>query len=291
MSVLVGIGADGRGIGGVHLAGRIADSLHTPVTICCVVPQTWSSPALPRGIDDDYARHLHELARSAIEEARAVLPSSVASTNEVRLGRSVPRELMAAAADTAAEIIVVGSSHDALLGHVSIGTVSERLMHSATTPIAMAPRSFWSAEGDRVERLVLGISPEPDCDLGPAIEQAKRFGVGIWLVTFGVRRLPALPDGGGRQADQDVLDAWLADMQRVHDRVGADAANAGVEVLGSDLVIADSWRRAVEKVHWIEGDLLVVGSGTGGPLSRVFLGSTASRIMTSSPVPVLVLPR
>lgn len=37
--------------------------------------------------------------------------------------------------------------------------------------------------------------------------------------------------------------------------------------------------------------LLVVGSGSAGPFSRVFLGSRAAKIIRSSPVPVIVVPR
>ena len=38
-------------------------------------------------------------------------------------------------------------------------------------------------------------------------------------------------------------------------------------------------------------DLLVVGSRAFGPVRRVLLGSVAARLMTSSPTPVLIVPR
>jgi hypothetical protein len=37
--------------------------------------------------------------------------------------------------------------------------------------------------------------------------------------------------------------------------------------------------------------MLVVGSSRLGPVAKVFLGSSATKIIRSSPVPVLVVPR
>ena len=39
-----------------------------------------------------------------------------------------------------------------------------------------------------------------------------------------------------------------------------------------------------------EGEVLVVGSSRLGPVARVFLGSNSTKIVRSSPVPVVVVP-
>jgi nucleotide-binding universal stress UspA family protein len=38
-------------------------------------------------------------------------------------------------------------------------------------------------------------------------------------------------------------------------------------------------------------ELVMCGSGTAGPLRRVFLGDTAQKILRTTPAPVLVVPR
>ena len=53
----------------------------------------------------------------------------------------------------------------------------------------------------------------------------------------------------------------------------------------------ESWDEALEDVEWDEGDVLVVGSSSIGPIARVFLGSRAAKIVRHSPVPVVVVPR
>jgi nucleotide-binding universal stress UspA family protein len=53
----------------------------------------------------------------------------------------------------------------------------------------------------------------------------------------------------------------------------------------------ETWAEALEDVEWDDGDVLVVGSSSIGPVARVFLGSRASKIVRHSPVPVVVVPR
>jgi nucleotide-binding universal stress UspA family protein len=52
-----------------------------------------------------------------------------------------------------------------------------------------------------------------------------------------------------------------------------------------------TWDEALEDVDWQDGDVLVVGSSSVGPIARVFLGSRASKLVRYSPVPVVVVPR
>src|SRR5829696_4764966 len=51
------------------------------------------------------------------------------------------------------------------------------------------------------------------------------------------------------------------------------------------------WEDALDSLPWEEGEVLVVGSSRLGPVARVFLGSNSTKIVRSSPVPVLIIPR
>ena len=48
---------------------------------------------------------------------------------------------------------------------------------------------------------------------------------------------------------------------------------------------------ALKKLNWEPSDLLVVGSSRFAPPRRVFLGSTAARILAGTDAPVVVIPR
>ena len=61
-----------------------------------------------------------------------------------------------------------------------------------------------------------------------------------------------------------------------------------IESLVADGVTLES---ALKKLSWDDGDLLVVGSSRFAAPSRLFLGSTAARILAGVDVPVIVVPR
>jgi nucleotide-binding universal stress UspA family protein len=53
----------------------------------------------------------------------------------------------------------------------------------------------------------------------------------------------------------------------------------------------ESWKEVLETIESEDGDVLVVGSSSMGPIARVFLGARSSKIVRNSPVPVVVVPR
>ena len=48
---------------------------------------------------------------------------------------------------------------------------------------------------------------------------------------------------------------------------------------------------ALKKLRWDDGSLLVVGSSRFAAPRRIFLGSTAARILAGVDVPVIVIPK
>ena len=65
-------------------------------------------------------------------------------------------------------------------------------------------------------------------------------------------------------------------------------------VVGDDVelqvVTGNGWDQAIDATDWEDGELLAVGTSPVGGIARVFLGSSGSKILRHSPVPVLVLP-
>ena len=46
-------------------------------------------------------------------------------------------------------MIVVGTSSAGVFGHISLGSVTNRLLHSSPVAVALAPRGFRSQPGER----------------------------------------------------------------------------------------------------------------------------------------------
>jgi nucleotide-binding universal stress UspA family protein len=72
---------------------------------------------------------------------------------------------------------------------------------------------------------------------------------------------------------------------------------AAKESLGADqqvsATVADgrSIEEAVEALDWEDGEVVMIGSSRLAQHSRLFLGSTANRMLRSLPVPMVVVPR
>ena len=90
-------------------------------------------------------------------------------------------------------------------------------------------------------------------------------------------------------AERLVIEQWRTQALEAQEKALATlpddvAVEAGV-FSGRD------WEDALDSLPWEDGEVLVVGSSRLGPVARVFLGSNSTKIIRSSPVPVLVIPR
>ena len=293
MTIVVGYAPDGRGRAVLHLAAMLARSASDDIVVCAVVPQQWAPS--PARVDAEYQAYLERTADEALEQARARLPADLAVSTVVRHARSAPRGLLDAAEEHDAAAIVTGSSAAGGTGHVSVGSTTARLLHSSAHPVALAPRGFRHRPDARVERVTVaygGSEGAKDLLTGAAAVTA-RAGASLRLASFAVHARPPYTAGVGRQGDEEMIAEWTQEIEA--------SARTVLEQLGTmpehpralEAVVGrgESWEEALEDVEWDDGDVLVVGSSSIGPLARVFLGSRASRIVRHSPVPVIVVPR
>jgi nucleotide-binding universal stress UspA family protein len=120
---------------------------------------------------------------------------------------------------------------------------------------------------------------------------ARRTHAALRVVTFAVRArtmYPQLVSG----AEDMVLAAWVEAARGEQARVRAHLREQGFtdEDLTLEVAVGRSWGGAMDTLDWDRGDVLVVGSSSTHRMSRVFLGSSASKILRHSPVPVVVVP-
>jgi nucleotide-binding universal stress UspA family protein len=99
-----------------------------------------------------------------------------------------------------------------------------------------------------------------------------------------------LPSETGLRMEREVNAQWAEQARRALDAVLAEWPGPGP---APDALVARGaeWDGAVQAGDWTAGDVLVMGSSRRGPVARVFLGSTAAKIVRHAPVPVVVVPR
>jgi nucleotide-binding universal stress UspA family protein len=293
MTMIVGYAPDERGRAALHLAVMLARSAADDLVVACVVPAPWA-PGMAR-IDAEYRAELNELADRALEQAKANIPAGVSATFVSHSARSAPAGLLELAEQHAADVIVLGSSSAGVFGHVALGSVSDRLLHSSPIPLALATRGFRTKTDATVSRVTVayGGPSTPESFVVAAASIAARLKASLRIASFAVWSRPAYTTTLGTDSEDHVMQEWTATVRQT-----ASDALAQVQELASvphevEIVIGRgrSWAEAIEDVGWGDGDVLVIGSSELGPMSRVFLGSRATKILRHSPVPVTVLPR
>jgi nucleotide-binding universal stress UspA family protein len=291
MTMVVGVAPETQGKAALHLAGLLARSAQDDLVLCAVVPTPW--PPSPARVDAEYRAELVRVASEALDDGSAGLPADVSATALVHHARSAASGLLEVAAQHDAKVIVVGSSSSGVLGRLSLGSVSSRLLHSSPIPVALAPRGFRCRPDARVARVTAAFGGSDDELVAVAAGMASMVGTSLRVASFAVRPRPPYTSGVGRQADDDMIREWVEQIE-----AAATAALEKVQGLPSaprelETVVGygEDWDEALEDVEWQEGDVLVVGSSSLGPIAVVFLGSRSSKIVRHSPVPVVVVPR
>jgi nucleotide-binding universal stress UspA family protein len=292
MTMIVGYAPDERGKAGLHLASMLARSADDTLVVAAVVPAPWI-PGMAK-VDAEYRQYLDETADAALERARANLPGDPPATFVRHSARSAPVGLLELADQHAANVIVLGSSSHGSFGHIALGSVTDRLVHSSPVSLALAPRGFRCRADLTVSRTTAayGGSASADNLVLATAAVAARVGASLRIASFAVWARPAYTTRLGTDSEDSVLQEWTATMERA-----ARQAVATVEGLGAapavETVIGRgaSWAEALDDVGWDDGDVLVVGSSDVGPVAQVFLGSRATKILRHSPVPTFVVPR
>jgi nucleotide-binding universal stress UspA family protein len=291
MTIVVGFAPDGRGRAVLHLAAMLARSADTGLLVGAVIPESW--PPSPARVDAEYQAYMQRTASDALEQARTRLPADLPAKFVVHHARSAPAGLIELAEEHEASIIVAGSAVAGGAGHVSLGSATSRLLHSSPTPVALAPRGFRAKPDERVRRVTAAFGEAGEELVVAAAGVAGRVGASLRLASFAVRARPPYTSGVGSSAEAAIIQEWEEEFRSAGRAVLEQVGDLPVAPTVLEHVVGhgETWDEALEDVEWDDGDVLVVGSSSIGPIARVFLGSRATRIIRHSPVPVVVVPR
>jgi len=290
MTIIAGFSSSRQGAAPLNLAAQIARSTGEKVIAAAIVERAF--PPRDDPVERDYLRYVSAQAHTSLERVVKQLPADVEVPIVVRQSTSIPMGLMELVEENDASLAVVGSSSSGLLGRIGLGSVTERLVHTASVPVAIAPRGY-APGSDPVRMLTAAYGGEADINglIPAAAEMATRWSVPLRIVSFTVR--PVRMFGGSIEpsAEDLVVQQW---SRRTHDDIVKQLNEVRERIAVRDVTVAvgsgHDWREAVESVPWVSGDILLMGSGAAGPLARVFLGSAASKILRQVPVPVMIVP-
>jgi len=282
--IVVGYTATDAGEDAVALGARLAMASGFALDIVVVLPADDRSVITPP--DAGYDRYLQKQAETWLAAASEKIPDAVPHATHVRFAESFAEGLLTAAREFGASYIVVGAANGGLRGRHRLGTVASELLHSADVPVVLAP------EGSRkvdpaigISRLTAAVGTRPGTDalLDAATWLSTQTGAELRLLSLVSVDLPASVDTGvirlaGAAHADDVLSRARESLSGVVD---------------AEVVVArgESIEDAVQSLSWEPGELAIVGSSRLAQHRRLFLGSTAAKILHELPVPMVVVPR
>ncbi|MDR6200607.1 nucleotide-binding universal stress UspA family protein [Microbacterium sp. SORGH_AS428] len=281
--VVVGYTATDAGADALALGARLAVATGSVLEIVMVLPGERSVITPP---DAGYDRLVRERAREWLARASETLKDTVAHGRHVRYGESFAEGLIAAAAEFGAGMIVVGAANGGLRGRHRLGTVANELMHSSDVPVVLAPEGAREvAASVGVERVTAAIGTRPGGDvlLAEAAGLATASGAPLRLLSLATVDLPAGVDTGViRLTEATHAETVLAQARA---SLGEGSVADVVSAQGADI------EDAVSQIEWLPGEIAMVGSSRLAQPRRLFLGSTAAKMLHVLPVPMIVVPR
>lgn len=279
MRYVVGYSAKERGADAVALAASMARAQDASLDIVHVVdPHTPYAGLYPEGTA---ATPAEQAILSAERDSLALVPDGVEAAFRPVPAESFAAGLIEAAGDDAG-LIVVGAASNGLFKRFTVGSVANALLHASPVPVALAPRGYNRTEPVARFTLATGQRAGADAAIGTAIGAANRRGVPLRLVSLVT--LDAGPDESGEATNaahrhaNTVLSDAAARLPEGHDVSVAVAHGRNIE-------------EAIDSLEWLEGEVLIIGSSRLGEKNKLFIGSTANKILRALPVPMVVVPR
>lgn len=283
-AIVVGYTATEAGADAAALGARLARSLGATLHLVIVLPTEGTrSAAVPP--ERAYEEHIRAQAKRWLSDAVVRLPQELTRTGHVRFSESFAEGLIAAGEEFDARLIVIGAAGGGIFGRHRLGSVASELLHSSTIPVALAPVGTAQQDDHVLPRVTVAVGTRPGADalLDEAVALAGDGGVDLRLVSLVPFDVPPGLDTG---AIRTVGSAHADELRAVAVELLPAGLGAVVEEAPGDTV-----EDAVAHLSWLPGEVVLVGSSRLAQPRRLFLGSTAAKMLHELPVPMIVVPR
>ncbi|MGD9905202.1 MAG: universal stress protein [Vicinamibacterales bacterium] len=277
----------------VSTAAAVAASFGARVRLLHVItpfPIVAPYAAVP-GDPGVFAAQRDQAARALAAEAARVGAAGVPVDTECRTGPAV-REVLGAAADFAADLVVVGTHGRGGFERLVLGSVTEKLVRRARCAVLTVPRAAVGREAAAVRwsRILCahdGSAASQD-GVDYAVALAERTGAALVLVSV----VEALPYGG------DFTSPAFAAFHKDRERHAIGALDRALEpavrtrlAVSDRVVYGKPWRQILETAGQEGADLLVLGVQGRGAVDLAMFGSTANEVVRHAEMPVLTVRR
>ena len=258
--------------------------------VSVVEPVAWASASLVSA-GADLAAIALEGARRRLEAIELNVPGAETSY-EVRLG-SPARELALAADEQNADGIITATHGHTGLQRMALGSVSSDLVRISRVPVLIIPSRTSLPSG--LSRVLAAI------DLSPISAEVLRSAGWVAKTTPGgeVRVLSlfeypllesppdeVLPHFPSKEELEELENDYRQRVERVVRESGMSVPPAEIDVLSK----APTAQVILDVASLTQTNLIVLGTSGRNAWHRMIVGSTATRVLSEAPCPVLVVP-
>lgn len=250
------------------------------VALAAVIAKTQGAQLHIVNVTHDAKEHDADLERRVL----AQVPDDVPAAFTTKAAESYVHGLIEVAKEDDAALIVVGAASNGLFKRFTVGSVANGLLHASPVPVALAPRGYNRRDPLTRITVMTGMREGWQAVLDVGTSSAARRNVPL--------RLVSLVEIDQLEQDDFDLDNALSPARQHANTVLAEAAsklpNGQVTVT---LAHGRNIEQAVDGIGWKSGELVIVGSSRLAENRKIFLGSTANKILRALPVPMVVVPR
>jgi nucleotide-binding universal stress UspA family protein len=232
-----------------------------------------------------YAQARRERVHEVLEPAFAALSGTATPVEPASIDSSSParglHELAAEYGKYGVSVLAIGSTHRGMVGRVVIGSVGEVLVSGAPCPIMVAPRGFAQRPPASITTVAAGFDGSPESEEALRVASVVARATEATLLPIAVAHRSRLARHSHGELQERGRDELQARLEAALEKLGVQADR--------NVVDGDPAERVAEAAAG--ADLLVLGARGYGPHHHVVVGSVSSKLMRTSPCPVLVLPR
>ena len=266
---------------------RLARATGAGFVIVHAVPR---EPESLRLIDSSFSRadvqnSLERRARKALQDRSGESDPEMKIEIHVRTGKPAPA-IMKAAAETEADLVVVGHEGSGVVDRLLLGSVAFSLVRSAPQRVLVVRAPSRPIRNILVALDLTDFSPVL---LAEAVRWARAEGAMVhvlyaWEAAGLAEYTSAMPSVPGGNIDQVIVDSARTRLQGLVEEAGASGLTVHTYVRPGA-----ASQEVTELADKLDSCMVVIGSHGRQGFSRMFLGNTAERVLRRAQVNVLVL--
>lgn len=239
-------------------------------------------------IDSGGYGHKDEYAARLTERVKTLQSEGFQASIEVRYGGVVADELLTAAADEAADLLVIGSRSHNLIHDVLLGSVAKAVVRKSTLPVLLERIEPTVKETEvvcaavcrqKLTTLLLAT------DFSEHAHTAEAIAVNLAQLADASYFLSVIEPDNHSRSDIGESDTALAKLEKIKEQTG-DFANR-IEIITHSGEPAAVIAQVAEN---IEATLIILGKHGHGWQPKSIVGHVAERVCVLAKRPVLMIP-